>query len=1471
MTPAERDACGVGFIADISGSSSHAILRDGMTAVASMRHRGALAADAKTGDGAGVLTQIPYALLRRDISIPVHNRDLAVGMIFMPQAPRERERAAGLIEAAIIETELRLVGWRDVPVDPDALGPHARSTQPFITQVISARPDGWDDAAFDHALYLCRRRIERRSGEAGVPLYVASLSRRTIVYKGLFSSPQLARFYPDLEDPGYETALAVFHQRYSTNTFPSWSLAQPFRFLAHNGEINTLQGNVSWMRAREAGLGERFKELMPIIQPGGSDSAMLDNVVELLVTSGRELAHGILMLVPEAWEGIRDLDETVRALYEYHACLTEPWDGPAALAFSDGSVVGAALDRNGLRPARFSVTDDGRVVMASEAGVLETPADRIVEKGRLGPGEMLLVDTARGALSRNGEIKAAYASRRPYGEWVRAHMVRIGGGDGDGAAREVARDLAVRQRAFGYTLEDVDRILRPMVREGKDPVFSMGDDTPAAVLSTQGRPLYHYFKQRFAQVTNPAIDPLRERSVMSLFSCLGGRPSLLEETPEHARLLHLATPILLPDELRRIQGDGLFRSRVLRACCPVAGGVDGFEQAMERLEAQACAAAEEGALIILSDREIDAAHAPIPMVLAVAAVHHELIRRGLRMRTSIVADTGDARDIHHLACLLGYGAGAICPYLALETIAADETLDGDVHRRWAALRRAAEAGLLKIMSKMGICTLAGYCGAQLFEAVGLGSALVERYFPGTPSRIEGIGLPELAEETLRRHRDAFAAPGPLQEAGLIRFRREGEYHAFNPYVVKALHQAARNGNGSAHRALAAQLGSRPPTVLRDLLEYVPHPPAPLQEVEPVEAIVRRFVISAMSHGALSREAHEALAVAANRLGARSNSGEGGEDPARYRPRTGPESANSRVKQIASARFGVTPEYILSADELEIKIAQGSKPGEGGQLPGHKVTDEIARIRRAQTGITLISPPPHHDIYSIEDLAQLIYDLKRIHPSARVAVKLVSEAGVGTIAAGVAKAFADTIQVSGNDGGTGASPLDSIKNAGVPWELGLAEVQQVLVENDLRARVRLRVDGGLKTGRDVVTAALLGADEFGFGSAAVVALGCVMARQCHLNTCPVGVATQREDLRQKFTGRPEMVIAYLTGVAEEVREIMAGLGARSLEEIIGRVDLLRVRPAADAKAARLDLTCILRDPGSSDRRPRRNLLARNERHEDDNLDDQVMRDLQAPLEEGRPAHLHYRIRNSNRAMGARLAGEIALRHGDAGLAPGSITLRFSGSAGQSFGAFCVPGVTLLLEGDANDSVGKGMCGGEIAIFPPLPLLEAAHRNVIIGNTALYGATGGVLFAAGRAGERFAVRNSGAVAVVEGLGDHGCEYMTGGVVIVLGEVGRNFAAGMTGGVAYVLDERGILEARCNREHVDLEPLAHPADELRVMRLLSDHAGLTGSRRAREVLDRWEQYRPLFRRLAPRPVAPPVPSGTSTPRIAEVEPRH
>ncbi len=1442
----ERDACGVGFVADVRGRRSHAILRHALAAVANLSHRGAMAADGKTGDGAGVLTQLPYSLLRRDLSIQVPDAHLAVGMFFLPPAAHDQTKAVSLVEEAIAHEALGLVGWRQVPIDPQALGAHAQATQPYVAQVVVHQLGELPGDAFDRCLYLARRRIERRAAQADLPVYVPSFSRRTIVYKALLTSPWLARFYPDLTDPGYETALAVFHQRYSTNTFPSWNLAQPFRFLAHNGEINTLQGNVHWTHAREGELqaavwGHRLRDLPPVIQDGGSDSAMLDNVAELLTVSGRDLSHVITMLVPAAWETDAELDAQTRAFYEYHTCLTEPWDGPAALAFSDGVTVGAALDRNGLRPARFVLTRDGLVVMASEVGVLDIPPDQIVEKGRLGPGQMLLVDTADQRVLHDSEVKAAHAGARPYGEWVRQHLVRLGPVPVNGGGGEAS---VAAQRAFGYTLEDVERILRPMVADGKDPVFSMGDDIPPAVLSSRPRLLYQYFRQRFAQVTNPAIDPLRERGVMSLSIYLGPRPSILEESPAHARLLQLPSPILGPDELRWLQTQEAFPTRILATRFRAADGAEGLACALDALAEAADEAACAGALIVLSDRGVDAQWAPVPMLLAVGAVHHELIRRGRRMRTSIVADTGEVRDIHQIACLVGYGASAICPYLALQTLAADPQGSGDAHSRWAAYRRAAEAGLLKIMSKMGISTLTGYCGAQIFEIVGLDDALIAQYFPGTPSRIAGIGLTELAVEVLDRHRAAFSVPPqPLAEAGLVRFRRDGEYHAFNPYVVKAMHRAIRNGDGAAHGTLVDLIASRPPAVLRDLLEFVPQDPVPLVEVEPVDAILRRFVISAMSHGALSLEAHEALAIAANRIGARSNTGEGGEDPTRYR-----SESNSRIKQIASARFGVTPEYILSADELEIKMAQGSKPGEGGQLPGHKVSAEIARIRRAQSGITLISPPPHHDIYSIEDLAQLIYDLKRIHPRARVGVKLVAEAGVGTIAAGVAKAFADTIQISGHDGGTGASPLDSIKNAGVPWELGVAETQQVLVGNDLRSRVRLRADGGLKIGRDVVIAALLGADEFGFGTAAVVALGCVMARQCHLNTCPVGIATQQETLRAKFKGTPEMVIAYLTAVASQVREILASLGARSVEEIIGRVELLRRRSVDHPKAARLNLEFILRDPDPSGTRPRHNVAMRNERQDDVNLDAQIVADARQALHQGGPVRLRYPIRNVHRTVGARLAGVLAEAHGDAGLPDGSITVQFTGTAGQSFGAFCVPGVTLQLVGEANDYVGKGMAGGEIIIRPPKTFAGATQHNVILGNTALYGATGGRLYAAGRVGERFGVRNSGAIAVVEGVGDHGCEYMTGGVVVVLGTVGRNFAAGMTGGVAYVLDEQGVLPIRCNPEHVRWERLRDAADEVRVRTLIAEHARRSGSLWAWRILQRWARYGPLFWKVAP-----------------------
>jgi len=1459
----ERDACGVGFVADVHGRAHHLILSLALTAVASMRHRGAVAADGKTGDGAGVLTQIPYRLLRREMSLPASDTDIALGMLFLPQDAGRVGQAKTIIARAIDRVGLGLIGWREVPVDPEALGEYARATRPQIAQVVLARPAGLGDHAFDRLLYRCRRTIEQDAASAALDVYIPSFSRRTVVYKGLFASPQLSRFYRDLVDPAYETGLAVFHQRYSTNTFPSWRLAQPFRAIAHNGEINTLQGNIIWTRAREAHLPPEF---VPLLQEGGSDSAMLDNVVELLTVSGRDLAHALLMLVPPAWEGDVEMDEEVRAFFAYHACLTEPWDGPAALAFSDGTVVGAALDRNGFRPARFCRTTDGLVIMASEAGVIDVPPGQVAEFGRLGPGQMLLVDTAHGIVRRDGEVKRDHAARHPYGEWVRRHIVPLPEELPPG--HPPAGASPTLQRAFGYTLEDVAHILRAMAEEGKDPVFSMGDDTPPAVLSRQPRLLYSYFRQRFAQVTNPPIDPLRERLVMSLASHLGPAPAFLDPAPSGAEeIVRLPSPILAPGQVRWLAEQGPLPVHRLPALFDVAGGPSALQGAVEALAAEACRVARQPGILVISDAGVDAGHAPIPMLLAVAAVHHALIRTGGRLRVGLIAETGEARTIHHLACLLGYGANAVAPWL-VETALTAGSANGDREQRWHAYRRAAEAGVLKIMSKMGISTLAGYCGAQIFEAIGLDGDLIARYFPGTPSRIGGIGLETIASEVLARHHEAFSSrdgsegdgspEGRLAETGEIRFRRGGEFHAFNPYVVKALHRAARRGP-DARRAFAALIADRPPAALRDLLEFAPQTPVPLAEVEPAEQIVRRFVISAMSHGALSLEAHRALAIAANRLGARSNSGEGGEDPSRYpRPSNGEGWANSRIKQVASARFGVTPAYLLSADELEIKMAQGSKPGEGGQLPGHKVSREIAAIRRAQPGMTLISPPPHHDIYSIEDLAQLIHDLRHLHPTARVAVKLVAESGVGTIAAGVAKAFADTIQISGHDGGTGASPLDSIKHAGVPWELGLAETQQVLVANDLRGRVRLRVDGGLKTGRDVVIAALLGADEFGFGSAAVVALGCVMARQCHLNTCPVGIATQREDLRAKFSGRPELVVAYLLGVAEEVRELLASLGARTLDEIIGRVELLRQRPAPHPKAASVDLGFVLRDPDPAGTRPRRATSARNTPPVGDDLDGRILEEI-APLLEGRlPAaggsvRRRYRIRNAHRTVGAGVAGAIARRYGDGGLPDRSIVLEFEGAAGQSFGAFCVPGLSLHLIGQANDYVGKGMAGGEIVLRPAPGWAGDTARNVILGNTVLYGATGGRLFAAGRAGERFAVRNSGATAVVEGVGDHGCEYMTGGTVVVLGEVGRNFAAGMTGGIAYVLDESDLLGSRCNPEHVRVETLADAAEEATVVDLIGEHVRLTGSAHGRAILDQWPLRAGKFRRVVPTVPAP------------------
>ncbi|HEX5418113.1 MAG TPA: glutamate synthase large subunit [Chloroflexota bacterium] len=1470
----EHDACGTGFVADVSGRPSHRIVEMAIESVVNLTHRGAVAADGKSGDGAGILTPLPRRLLAEEVTRAgrsVEPDRLAVGMIFLPGEPTAQARVRAIVEETLAAEGLAPLLWRVVPVDPSSLGAKAIATLPRIEQVLVVRPAGVDTLAFERTLYHVRRKIERAvEGEGIADFFVPSFSARTVVYKGLFVAPQLAHFYKDLVDPRYEAQLAVFHQRYSTNTFPTWFLAQPFRLLAHNGEINTLQGNRNWMRARQPELAsplweERLADLLPIIWEAGSDSASLDNTLELLQLSGRDVLHSMLMLVPEAWENMPDLDRELRAFYEYHGCLIEPWDGPAALAFSDGAIAGAMLDRNGLRPARYVVTDDNIVIMASEVGVVAIDPARIVEKGRLGPGQIFAVDTENHRILHNDEIKRRYASRQPYGEWLQTQLLHLA----DAAAKSAEDDgepppavddlgLAQQQHAFGFTNEELKFVLEPMSAQGKEAIWSMGDDGPPAVLSKKGRPLPHYFRQRFAQVTNPPIDPLRESIVMSLDCYVGPRKSALTETPEHARLIHLKTPVLDNDAIDALAdiAESGFAAVTIPALFDTQKGADGLREALDVLCADAVRAVDAGkSLLIISDRGVDDLHAPVPILLAVGAVHHHLIREGRRLKCDLVVETGQVWEVHHFALLLGFGASAVNPYLAIESIAdsiADDAEGLTFAQAYYNFKKAIEDGLLKIMSKMGISPLASYRGAQIFEIVGLDADLVSRYFPGTPSRVRGVSLAEIAADTLSRHAAAFqpAAPkGKLPDPGLYRFRKEGEYHAYNPFVVRALQKAANTGNYAEYRTYSDLLKKRDPAVLRDLLRFRQvREPIAIDEVESVEAIRRRFTSQAMSLGALSPEAHSTISIAMNRIGSRSNTGEGGEDPSWYKRTGGGDSPDNKTKQVASARFGVTPEYLAHAYELEIKMAQGSKPGEGGQLPAHKVSAMIAKFRHAIPGIPLISPPPHHDIYSIEDLAQLIYDLKQVNPRARIGVKLVSETGVGTIAAGVAKAYADYILISGQDGGTGASPLSSIKGAGCPWELGLSETQQVLVLNDLRGRVTLRVDGGFKTGRDVLMGAMLGAEEFGFGTASVVAIGCDMARQCHLNTCPTGIATQREDLRKKFAGKPEQLINFLTLVATEVRELLAALGFRSLDEIIGRVDLLEQATEASGRGTTLDLSQVLADVDPSGARPKAHNQDRNDRP-DQPLDDQILKDAAPALNGEGSLTLRYPIRNSNRTVGGKLSGEIAHRFGLNGLPNGEVTVHFAGSAGQSFGAWCVHGVHLKLTGEANDYVAKGMSGGTIAIRPASESY-VWKDNVLVGNTVLYGATGGELYVAGRAGERFAVRNSGALAVVEGIGDHGCEYMTQGTVIVLGPTGRNFAAGMSAGRAYVLDVADTFLGKCNRELVSVERIGN-ADEAGLLHeAITRHVAETNSPWGAEVLANWETYLPMFWAVIPHP---------------------
>jgi len=1466
----ERDACGIGFVADIKGRRSHEIILKGIEILVNLTHRGASGSDPETGDGAGVLIQIPHEFFDQEcrklgIRLPEPG-EYGVGMVFLPVERHDRLHCEGILERIIREEGLTLLGWRDTPVDADAIGRLARASQPYIQQVFIGRSLSISREELDRKLYVVRKRAEKEIAGSDLKekgfFYIPSLSTRTIVYKGLLLAPQIARFYKDLSAPQAKSALCLVHQRFSTNTFPTWHLAHPFRLLCHNGEINTLRGNINWMQAREKVLasplfGEDIKKLLPIITPGGSDSAMLDNVAELLYISGRSLPHVMAMLIPEAWDNDRTMNPEKRAFYEYHASLMEPWDGPAAIAFTDGTLIGATLDRNGLRPARWLVTHDDLLIMASETGVLPVPDEAVRAKGRLQPGKMLLADLEEGRIIPDEEIKQRLWSRQPYGEWIKENQVLIDRLPAPPRWQPSDLETVVqRQRAFGYTEEDLRFMLIPMARQGEDPVGSMGADTPPACLSDKPQSLFNYFKQLFAQVTNPPIDPIREELVMSLTSYIGTERNILEETPLHCHTLKLPHPILTNydlEKLRRLsQGD--FLAITLPALFRAEGGAEELERAVDGLCRRASLAIKSGyTLLILSDRGIDAEYAPIPSLLALSAVHHHLIREGLRTQVALIVESGEPREVMHFCLLIGYGASAVNPYLAIETLehlCATGRLEVSFETALKNYKKAINKGLLKVFSKMGISTLQSYRGAQVFEAIGLDKQLVDRYFTGTASRIGGVGLDVLAEEARRKHRYAFR-PIPeyeleLEPGGNLQYREKGEYHLINPFTISKLQHAVRQENEMAYREYAEHINrqNRRLCTLRGLMEFrKADKPLPLEEVEPASEIVKRFATGAMSFGSISKEAHETIARAMNRIGARSNTGEGGEDEERFR-----DDRRSSVKQVASGRFGVTINYLVNADELQIKIAQGAKPGEGGQLPGHKVDEIIARVRHSTPGVQLISPPPHHDIYSIEDLAQLIFDLKNANPQARISVKLVSEVGVGIVAAGVAKAHADVILISGDSGGTGASPITSIRHAGAPWELGLAETQQVLVMNNLRSRVILQTDGKLCTGRDVAIAALLGAEEFGFSTMPLISLGCVMMRKCHLNTCPVGVATQDPELRKKFAGKPEHLIRYFFYVAEELRQIMAEMGFRTVDEMVGRVDRLEMRNAIDHwKARGLDFSAILHNPEVPARVGRRHLQAQD--HGLNNaLDYQLIEMCREALDSQTRVEFSLPIRNVHRSVGTMLSGEVARRYGSAGLPDDTIRLHFKGSAGQSFGAFLAKGITLVLEGDANDYTGKGLSGGKLIVYPPRGSTFRPEENILVGNTVLYGATGGEAYFNGVAGERFAVRNSGAEAVVEGVGDHGCEYMTRGTVVVLGRTGRNFAAGMTGGIAYVLDETGEFAAsRVNRSGVDLDPLT-PEDEATLQRLVFRHFQATGSPRAGWVLEHWRELVPKFVKVFP-----------------------
>ena len=1474
----EHDACGIGFVASIDGQKSHDIVLKGIQVLVNLTHRGACGCDPETGDGAGILIQIPHAFFSRECSrlgftLPSPG-EYGVGMIFLPVDPHDRMLCAGILERIVKEEGLKVLGWRDTPINGNLIGRVARNTQPYIEQIFIRHAPGMDQDALERKLYVVRKRAEAAVAESEMKekefFYIPSLSSRTIVYKGLLLAPQIMHFYGELSDTEVTSALCLVHQRFSTNTFPSWQLAHPYRYVCHNGEINTLRGNVNWMHARQSVLasplfGDDMQKLFPIITPGGSDSAMLDNAVELLTLSGRSLPHVMSMLIPEAWERDATMPEDVKAFYEYHASLMEPWDGPAAVAFTDGRVIGAKLDRNGLRPGRYLVTHDGLVVMASETGVLPIKPEEIRFKGRLAPGRMLLVDTEEKRLISDDEIKKQLAARQPYAQWIKENLITL---DHLPSPRHVhALDhgtLLTRQRAFGYTDEDLKLILQPSALKAEEPVGSMGIDTPLACLSDHPQLLFSYFKQTFAQVTNPAIDPIREELVMSLSSYIGSEGNILDEKAKNCHTLKLRHPIISNwrlEKLRRVSW-GDFLATTLPTLFPAHGNEKELEKAVDALCHRASLAIKAGyTLLILSDRGVDETQAPIPSLLALSAVHNHLVREKTRNQVALIVESGEPREVMHFALLLGYGASAVNPYLAIETLEdmhKDGAFPGDYSwdKVFKNYMKAVDKGLLKTFSKMGISTLQSYQGAQIFEAVGLDRSLVDRYFTGTASRIEGVDLQVLAREALMKHRFAMQACSEseteLRVGGEYQYRVRGERHLLNPLTVSKLQHAVRQSKFETYEEFARIVNqqNRDLLMLRGMFDFKPTgEPIPLNDVEPASEIVRRFATGAMSFGSISKEAHETLAVAMNRIGGKSNTGEGGEDEARYLPDPNGDLRRSAIKQVASARFGVTTNYLVNAGDLQIKIAQGAKPGEGGQLPGHKVDDVIARIRHSIPGVGLISPPPHHDIYSIEDIAQLIHDLKNVNPRARISVKLVAEVGVGTVAAGVAKAHADVILISGYDGGTGASPISSIRHAGIPWELGLSETQQVLVLNDLRSRVRLQVDGKLQTGRDVAIAALLGAEEFGFSTAPLISMGCIMMRKCHLNTCPVGIATQDPELRKKFQGQPEHVMNFFFFVAEDLRRIMAELGFRTVNEMIGRVDcLVQRQDITHWKAADINLSSILYDP------PVPSHVGRRCRQDQDHgldkaLDCKLIEMTQDAIENRTPVSLSMPIRNIHRTVGTMLSGEIARRYGSAGLPEDTIRVDFNGCAGQSFGAFLGKGITLTLEGDANDYVGKGLSGGKLIIRHPRTSEFVPEENILVGNVCLYGATSGEAYFSGMAGERFAVRNSGATAVVEGVGDHGCEYMTNGLVVVLGRTGRNFAAGMTGGIAYVLDRTGdFATVLCNRTDVDLAPVTAQKDIVTLHDLTTRHSEYTGSPQAKWILDHWDDMVPKFIQVFP-----------------------